>query len=228
MNHGIISVKKMICDPIQWDYERFKDIITRYSGNPRNLPKTEPHAMVDCGPLKVVPGVTIDTPAPASFGYTKTYSQWQVTESALQRSVVWQPIDDLATVQQQACDALAALRYAKEVGGTELADGTVVRTDRESRATFAEVYQSLKDGVIANTAWKDETTWFTPATTENLKPISIAIAQHLRACFMAENALQSIINTETDADGLRLLDLETEFNTAYNAALISSEAQPNL
>lgn len=222
MKFGIISNTRMICDPINWDYSRFKSIITRYSGNPALLPLAQPSAAVQCGPLKVVPGVTVDTLAPASFGYSQAHSPWEITENALQRTVVWQPISDLETVQKQACDALAALRYAKEVGGTELADGTLVQTDRESRATFNEVYQSLKDGVIADTAWKDENTWFTPATTANLTPIFTAIAQHVRACFVAENALQTTINQAETPEDLRELDLPTEFTSAFATAFTTA------
>lgn len=222
MKLGIISNTRMICDPITWDYSRFKSILTRYSGNPALLPQEKPTAAVQCGPLKVVPGVTIDTPAPASFGYSKTHSPWVITENTLERSVVWQPIDDLETVQKQACDALAALRYDKEVAGTKLADGTLVQTDRESRATFNEVYQSLKDGVIAVTAWKDENTWFTPATTANLTPIATAIALHVRACFMAENTLQTTINQAETPEALRELDLPTEFTSAFTTAYQAS------
>lgn len=218
MEFGIISTNRMICDPIDWDYSRFKSIITRYSGNPALLPQEQPTTALQCGPLKVVPGVTIDTPAPAGFGYNKTYSPWAITENTLERAVVWQPISDLETVQQQACDALAELRYTRETAGITLENGAQIATDRESQSMLAGTYQSLTTGLMTDTDWKSANGWATVTQTE-LEPIATAVALHVRACFKAERALQTTINTAADADTLRALDLKTEFSTAYTAAL---------
>ena len=96
---------------------------------------------------------------------------------------------------------IARIRWEKEVGGLPLPNGMVVKTDRESQAQLSSAYTSLKGGLIPDTMWKGENGWVL-VTLEDIEPLAQAVAQFVRACFMAEKQHQDAIDTLTLADAI--------------------------
>lgn len=103
-----------------------------------------------------------------------------------------QPADVFADKLAQ----LAALRYEKETAGITIA-GATIKTDRESQATVASAYTSMKNGLLAQVDWKAANGWVT-ITLAQLEPIAQAVAAHVQACFSREreltNTLQAIVD----------------------------------
>jgi len=218
MNYGIATLDgAIICDPIPYDHGRFISIVTRYSGNPAALPVQldTNNSVINCGTLQVLPSETVTEPQPKAWGYQTNIGPWQVQDNAFKRVVSWQALSDLEALQNQACDALAEVRYNHEVAGITLENGAQIATDRESQSMLASAYQSLSTGLMADTDWKAATGWAT-VTEAELKPIAAAVALHVRACFRAERAVAEQIATATTED-LLVLDVTTAFIQALNA-----------
>lgn len=103
-----------------------------------------------------------------------------------------QPADVLADKLAE----LAALRYEKETAGITVA-GASIKTDRESQATLASAYTSMKNGLLAQVDWKASNGWVT-VTLAQLEPIAQAVAAHVQACFSRERALASALQAIVD------------------------------
>lgn len=223
MSCGIATLGgQIVCDPIPYDQARFASIVTRYSGNPAALPAQldATSGVIDCGSLQVLPSETVTEPQPKAWGYQASTSPWQVQDRAFKRVISWQALADLDALKEAALSALAELRYHREVAGITLGNGMQIATDRQSQAMLASAYQSLSNGLMADTDWKSATGWVTVTQTE-LEPLATAVAQHVRACFKAERAVAGVIDQST-ADEL----LELDLTVAFNQALSQQQEQP--
>lgn len=110
---------------------------------------------------------------------------------------------------------LAERRYEEEVGGTALADGTPILTDRPSQAQLASTYTTLKDGLKTSIDWKGANGWAVVTVTE-ITPIAQASADHVQECFTAEKAVDDLITAALEAD-LEEFDVPGTFETELAA-----------
>lgn len=115
---------------------------------------------------------------------------------------------DLAAWKRELTQQASEHRYAVETGGITLQSGMQIKTDRESQAATSAVYSSLKDGLIPNTEWLSASGEWLTVTASELEPIAKAVAQHVRACRIAEkqhHELIALIDTKEDADAYSVL-----------------------
>jgi len=113
-------------------------------------------------------------------------------------------------------DHLADIRWRKETGGVALPTGQTIQTTREAQAQVSSTYSSLKDSLVTTADWKTENGWVSVTLTE-FQPIAQVVAAHVQACFAAERQVSEQIEAAQTVSDLTVIDLEAEFQTAYNA-----------
>lgn len=114
----------------------------------------------------------------------------------------------LEYLREQVKAKLAEARFAKEVGGIDLPDGTKIHTDRESQAQLSSAYTSLSSGMIASTHWKAKSGWVNVTLTE-ITPVAAAVAAHVAKCFAIENAVSDEIDAITTVQELAQFDVHS-------------------
>lgn len=116
-----------------------------------------------------------------------------------------EPPMTLARAKQDKLAALAAWRYAKEVGGVTY-NGARILTDRESQATLNGAFSSLQAGLIQTVDWKAANgQWLTLGLAE-MTGIAQAVAAHVQACFTAEKNLAAEINALTTIEAVQAFE----------------------
>ncbi len=101
--------------------------------------------------------------------------------------------------------ALAAARYAKEVGGITISN-VPIQTDRESRANLMGARILAKEDSNYSLTWKIEG-GFVTLNAAQIIAIADAVAVHVKRCFEAE--------AEVYADIENVDDVESAFEDAY-------------
>lgn len=114
-------------------------------------------------------------------------------------------------------DTLATVRYQVETAGLQLDDGLRILTDRESRAELYNTYATLKNGLIPDTNWKAANGWKV-VTVAEMEPIAHAMAAHVRGCYAGERVVVTAIDAATTMLDVQAIDIEVQFNEAYQAA----------
>lgn len=99
----------------------------------------------------------------------------------------------LESAKRDKLAELAAWRYAKEVGGINVA-GAKVKTDRESQATLTGAFISLSQGLLQSVDWKLDNGQWATLTLAEITPIAQAVVSHVQACFTAEKLMAAEIN----------------------------------
>jgi len=97
MKYGIYNVNgTVICDPVDWDAGRMRDIITRYSGIAGNVPATPNGYAYYCGNLVLAPERITEHPKPSAFAYLyeKRVSSWSALDGVLERVISWVEVTD--------------------------------------------------------------------------------------------------------------------------------------
>ena len=94
---------------------------------------------------------------------------------------------------------LAEHRYAQEIAGTALADGTPVETTRQAQAQLTTVHQTLKEGFKSQVDYKSADGWVT-VTLSEIAPVVQAAADHVQTAFSAERAVSDLIDAAAEAD----------------------------
>ena len=215
MRYGITkSDGSIICDPIEYNRERFTAILNRHGVNANSLPDATPSGVIECDTLRILPSNTVSSQPPYEHAYTGRLQLWAVVGDTLQRGIEWILLD-VASVKTNMLAAMADIRYRKETGGVTLPDGTVIKSDRESQALVSGAYQSLSAGLITATDWKSESGWVT-VTLEAFKPVAQAVATHVAKCFAAEKAVGELIAAAETVDALRAIDLQGEFDSSFS------------
>jgi hypothetical protein len=107
----------------------------------------------------------------------------------------------LDTLKRALLADLAALRFARETGGSG-----GFRTDRESQAliTGAALAATLDPAYTVD--WKGESGWIT-LTASELLAAAQAVRAHVQACFTRERVLAQAIAAAPDADAALAIDL---------------------
>lgn len=118
----------------------------------------------------------------------------------------------LASAKTRLCEELARLRWRAEVGGLVMADGTLVRTDRETRAALSEAVNALRADLMQGPVpWKMASGW-ADLSQADLEAMTSAVARHVQDCFAAERTVQGQVDASEDPTGFNTA-------TAFEAAL---------
>jgi hypothetical protein len=117
----------------------------------------------------------------------------------------WATADLAAKSAAARKSELAAIRYAKEVGGI-VVGGAPVATDRETQAKLIAARILAKENAGYTVNWK------TPAGFVSLDAATIisvadAVAAHIQACFDREAVLSAAIDNAADAAARAAIDL---------------------
>lgn len=123
---------------------------------------------------------------------------------------IWGPPPTWEQIRAAKFAELADLRWAREVGGISLPDGTPIRTDRTTQAALTSAMASVQAGTITETDWKLESGWITLRGPQ-IVAIAGAVARHVKACFRAERVVYEAVD--------EVVDVSAAFDTAYAAAM---------
>lgn len=113
-----------------------------------------------------------------------------------------------------ALSRLAAIRYARETGGTKLPNGALVLTGRTDQAMTTQAFVTLRDGLVDEIDWKGADGWHR-VTLAELEPVARAVAAHVQRCFSAERAVSEQIAALPDAD-IPAFDLTAAWDAAWS------------
>ena len=93
------------------------------------------------------------------------------------------------TTQDRLKHQLAALRWRKEVEGTQITADARFQTDRATRAELATLFTNFENGLLdAPVAWKAQSGWLMLGQ-DMLRQVLWLIHAHVQACFLAEKLL---------------------------------------
>lgn len=113
---------------------------------------------------------------------------------------------------------LANYRLFVETNGIKTADGLEIKTDRESQAQLSNAFVTLKFGLIPDTDWKGANGWVA-VNIDQIEPIAIFVAAHVRGCFRGERLTQAVIEAAKTVAEIEAISVTGSFNAAYAAAL---------
>lgn len=125
--------------------------------------------------------------------------------------------DELVEYKNQLKELLSEIRYNHEIGGTELSDGTQIKTERDSQLLSYNVYQSLSNSLVSSTQWKNADGSWSSVTLSEMTPIVTAIASHVDKCFVAEKAVSESIDALSTIDEFDSFNNYSSFIAAYEA-----------
>lgn len=88
-------------------------------------------------------------------------------------------------VRQLKASEVSASRYAKEISGTILQDGTEILTDRQTQATITSALVRVQRKPTELIDWKGANGWI-KLNKEAVEAIADVVGDHVQACFTAE------------------------------------------
>lgn len=114
---------------------------------------------------------------------------------------------DIDTVKAELKGIIAAKRYEKEIGGVNLGDGTVIRTDPESQAKLTGAWARVQQKTNVEIDWKGANGWvkLKKADVEGLADL---IGTHVQSCFSMEKQKHELIDAATTLQELDSINLE--------------------
>lgn len=95
---------------------------------------------------------------------------------------------------------LAAIRYAKEVGGIVL-NGVPISTDRQDQAMVTGAMVAFSSGAVSEIKWKSAAGFVTLDATA-FGAVAGAVAGHIQACFANEAVLSAEIDSASEKPDL--------------------------
>ena len=102
---------------------------------------------------------------------------------------------------------VAARRFGAEIQGVTL-NGTSIATDRDSQSMIGNAYASLKNGLIASVNFKSQS-GFVSLDLASFEPVARAVAEHIQACFTAEQVHVAAIDALTTHAEVEAYDIST-------------------
>ena len=94
MKFGIVHIDgHILCDPIEYDRERFAGILNRRGMPTHNLPHNEPTEVIKCGDLRILPSADVISEPPDVLAYSGKLQPWTVVDNVIQRGIDWLPVD---------------------------------------------------------------------------------------------------------------------------------------
>jgi len=105
---------------------------------------------------------------------------------------------------------IANTRYNAEIKGVQYGN-MFIKTDRESRLAFIELYNRAKEDVNYSCSFKAINGWFN-ITAEDIIVINDLIRQYVQDCFDVENYLMQQVEQATTIEELENIDVENAFS----------------
>lgn len=144
-------------------------------------------------------------------GYTQTPIEdtlSDATENGVTTTVAQQVAGILEDGKTQMIGQLAAYRYDKEVAGID-ADGTIVKTDRETQATINGAYTAslINPSIVIN--WKASDGSWVQLNAAQISALASAVITHVQSCFNKEQSIGTTITGSTTLAQLRAIDFDT-------------------
>lgn len=184
MNYGIATIEGCIlCDPIPFDKDKFADLVGRLGGEIVNIPSIPPISSVECGYLRILPGVELPTPAPNAFSYDGFVGSWRVEGDFMCRRTEWSETKDLSVVKARLVDASRKRRWGHEVAGV-LFQGRVFRSDEISQLKIAQIELSafMNLGFVPLDFEVFPGSWMS-LNRDDVLELGRAIRNHVQLCF---------------------------------------------
>ena len=118
----------------------------------------------------------------------------------------------LETVKRERKEHIAACRYAEEVNGVTLPDGTRVETDREAQTRVAGAFSlaTIDPNVTIN--WKNQDGWV-QLSAETVINMGAAIGTHVQECFTKERDKCELIDQATSIEEVLNIDWDWKNGT---------------
>lgn len=115
---------------------------------------------------------------------------------------------------------LAALRWRKEIEGTQITPEVRLQTDRTTRAELATIFTNFEAGLLtAPIAWKAQSGWI-GLGHDMLRQALWLIHAHVQACFLAEKLVGEAIEGGEITHGDQIESaFQIRFDQARNAEI---------
>lgn len=99
----------------------------------------------------------------------------------------------LETIKRERKEHIAACRYAEEVNGIELPDGSFAETDREAQTRIAGAFSlaTANPDIVIN--WKNQNGWV-QLDAATVITLGVAIGNHVQNCFTRERQKCELID----------------------------------
>ena len=119
----------------------------------------------------------------------------QIDENTTREEVVQviYPEADLETIKKAKKFEIAFQRWLNEIKGIELDDGTIIQTDRESRAALLETIQMIQLDPSYSARWKGKNKW-TEINSSNAMQILQKVRDYVQSLYDREKELQEQID----------------------------------
>ena len=124
----------------------------------------------------------------------------------------------LETIRQESLEALADIRYAREIEGVTSVEGIQQWTDRANRALLTDKisFMSSNPG-INQTSWKARN-GFVQMDVEGLKELQALVGFHVDQTYKAENAVSGMIVAAETIEDLLSINIADEFEIAFSGS----------
>jgi len=139
--------------------------------------------------------------------YKKGY--WDAVQADSNDMPVYGEVD-FETLKQAKQFEIANTRYNAEIKGVQYGN-MFIKTDRESRLAFIELYNRAKEDVNYSCSFKAINGWFN-ITAEDIIVINDLIRQYVQDCFDVENYLMQQVEQATTIEELENIDVENAFS----------------
>ena len=99
-------------------------------------------------------------------------------------------------------EKIAAYRYAKEISGVTLDDGTKIATDRDAQDAINRTLSSFKNSIIDEAQWKTEDGFIT-VDLDKMEEIATDVFQYVQALFASEKTAGEAVDAIETIDDLK-------------------------
>lgn len=124
----------------------------------------------------------------------------------------------LETIRQESLEALADIRYAREIDGVTSAEGIQQWTDRANRAMLTDKISFMSNNPgIKQTSWKARN-GFVQLDVEGLKDLQSLVGFHVDQTYKAENAVSDMIVAAETIQDLLSINIADEFEIAFSGS----------
>lgn len=127
-------------------------------------------------------------------------------------TIVDKPIE---TIKYERKQLMAESRYAEEVNGVALPDGTPLDTDRDTQGRIAGAFSlaSANPDVVIN--WKSQSGWI-QLDAPTVVAMGVAIGTHVQECFTKERAKCEEIDAADTVDAVLAVEWEWKGGVPVN------------
>lgn len=124
----------------------------------------------------------------------------------------------LETIRQESLEALADIRYAREIEGVTSAEGIQQWTDRANRALLTDKISFMSNNPgIKQTSWKARN-GFVQLDVEGLEDLQSLVGFHVDQTYKAENAVSDMIVAAETIEDLLSISIADEFEIAFSGS----------